>query len=158
MKNTQQTKIMFFTFASAKDNLSNLPQDLEYLIIDKLKLDDVLNFPIGLKELHIGELIRDNYYFRYHLLNLDVIIKDRFFKIPFGCKIKLIKFSTGTYFGIENCKVSKKQIKTLKAFNDGCFSSPDLYYHNIPIYEFEETVRVKFGKRGLKSIRLIYEN
>ena len=159
MEKSEETKIIYFQSASVKKDLSNLPQELEYLLIDNLLLDDVLNLPIGLKEIHITEWydFDDN---KTYYCRLRKITKDRFFKLPFECKF--FKLKTYNYTSIinsikqnivityiSNCKVSKSDITTLKLYS-GFLTFDD---NKSEISEYKGKINVKYGKSGLKQIR-----
>ena len=159
MEKSGETKIIYFQSASVKKDLSNLPQELEYLLIDNLLLDDVLNLPIGLKEIHI------NYFFeivnnKMDYFDIEESIDNKLFKLPFGCKF--FKSETYSYnltnrkdakqssiVNISNCKVSKSDILTLKLYS-GFLTFDD---NKSEISEYKGKINVKYGKSGLKQIR-----
>jgi hypothetical protein len=102
---TTNTKALFIDVASVQDELSNLPQSVEYLVVNRLILDAPLNLPYGLKELHV-----ESTYLRKSDLNKIIVydtdeeedeidlIRN---KLPFGCKLLKV-----------NNRGTKNEIKT----------------------------------------------
>ena len=158
MEKSEETKIIYFQSASVKKDLSNLPQELEYLLIVNLSLDGVLNLPIGLKEIHI------NYCLGYvddimEHFKFDKNINNIFLKIPYGCEIFTLDTDSYITFNnnkrkrinianISNCKVSKSDIMTLKLYTTVFFSDS-----RTGLSEYKDKINVKYGKSGLKQIR-----
>ena len=93
------TKIVFFDFCTIKHHLNKLTNNVEYIFINGLHVDDTFNLPISIKEIHIRGIINIRKLSRE---SENEFIKNM--KIPFGCKI----YKMNTYKDIETFIIQRK--------------------------------------------------
>jgi hypothetical protein len=145
---TANTKALFIDVASVQDELSNLPQSVEYLVVNRLIMDAPLNLPYGLKELHI----ESTYKRKSDLTNITIYDTDEEEeeldsirnKLPFGCKLQIV-----------NSRGTKNEIKTDMTRDDirnkmMCFHCTNWTIRNINQLEYVQPIKFKceFSKDG----------
>ena len=163
MEIESNTKVLFIDFASSKDDLCNLPQNIEYLIVRVLVLDAPLNLPYGLKEFHVKRIFRDKSCIEGILFfnddEEDEEIKEELnYKLPFGCKLNFIHSYTlpdpfellsstwTTAYDIIRTEITKEDIEQYTMFL--CCSKLFKSIANNKPFEYKQAIKVhcKFRK------------
>jgi hypothetical protein len=160
-----RTNTIFFEKASVSKHLNTLPENIEYLFIDILKIDDYFNLPIlNLKEVRISvckfsknmkAVIQEHKYPYYSKKeNLHII------KVPFGCKLEFAKpfYITDRYgeFATPKLRTYKNFInmnKNIIHINNTSYLDKFLskeFYKHYPMYvRYQKGHIVQYSKYGL---------